>query len=102
MRITRINTSKKNIISNIYNKTGLPSTYIANIVDDIISIVKENIINEENVKIKNFGTFFLKKKNKRLGRNPKNKINYEISERKVVTFKISDDLKNRLNDNVTK
>jgi len=65
MRITRINTSKKNIISNIYNKTGLPSTYIANIVDDIISIVKENIINEENVKIKNFGTFFLKKKKKK-------------------------------------
>ena len=102
MRANRENTHKKIIINNIFNKTGLPSNYIAKIVDDIISIVKRNLVVNETVKIKNFGIFSLKKKNKRFGRNPKNKIVHEISERKVVTFKVSNDFKKKLNDNIAK
>ena len=57
MRANRENTHKKIIINNIFNKTGLPSNYIAKIVDDIISIVKRNLVDNETVKIKNFGIF---------------------------------------------
>lgn len=100
MKITRNNTQKKKIINNIFKETGLPSVYILKIVDDLISILKKNIYLKKKTKIKNFGTFFLIKKNKRIGRNPKDKINHEISERNVVTFKAADDLKKKLNFNV--
>ena len=102
MKVTRDNTHKKNIINNIFHEIGLPASYAAKIVDDIISILISNIIAEKKIKIKNFGTFTLKKKNKRVGRNPKSKINHEISERNVVNFKASEDLKEKLNINVKK
>jgi integration host factor subunit alpha len=97
MTISRNNTHKKNIINNILNKMGIPLKYSSRLVDDITSILIENIIITNLFKIKNFGTFTLKKKNKRIGRNPKNKIIHEILERNVVTFKSSDMLKRRIN-----
>jgi len=97
MTISRNNTHKKNIINNILNKMGIPLKYSSRLVDDITSILIENIITTNLFKIKNFGTFTLKKKNKRIGRNPKNKISHEILERNVVTFKSSDMLKRRVN-----
>ncbi len=93
----RGNIHKKEIINNIFFKLGLPNNYIAEIVNDIFTILISNIFINKTIKIKNFGTFFLKKKNKRIGRNPKNKINYEISERNIVTFKPSEKLKKKIN-----
>ena len=97
MTISRNNTHKKNIINNILNKMGIPLKYSSRLVDDITSILIENIITTNLFKIKNFGTFTLKKKKKKIGRNPKNKIIHEILERNVVTFKSSDMLKRRVN-----
>ena len=102
MKVIRDNTHKKNIINNIFKEIGLPSNYVVKIVDDLISTLTTGICQERIIKIKNFGTFFLKKKQKRIGRNPKDKINYEISERNVVTFKPADDLKKKLNFNDAK
>ena len=102
MAIIRDNTHKKNIISNIADLIGLPVNYTAKIVDDIITILILNINKKKIIKIKNFGTFFLRKKNKRIGRNPKNKINHEISERNVLIFRAAEDLKKKLNFNVRK
>ena len=93
---TRDNTTKKIIVERIRQKIGLPTSYSAKIFDDMISILLSNIIIKEKIKIKHFGTFFLRKKNKRIGRNPQNKISHVISERNVVTFKISDLLKKKL------
>ena len=53
--------------------------------------------NEDIVKIAGFGTFKVRKKNKRMGRNPKTGIEAEISERRVVTYHASDKIKKRLN-----
>jgi nucleoid DNA-binding protein len=102
MKRSRVNTHKKNIINNIFAKTGLPNIYISEIVDNIILILTKNIIQHKKLKIKNFGTFFFKKKNKRFGRNPKNETIHEISERNVVTFKLADNLKIKVNDYVKK
>ena len=102
MKVTRENTHKQNLINDIFNKIGLPSSYISSIVDEIITILIINISTQKTIKIKNFGTFFLKKKDKRVGRNPKSKINYDISERYVVTFKPADKLKRKVNANVKK
>ena len=97
MKVNRNNTHKENIINNIYNKVGLPSNYAAKLVNDLLSILISDIIAQKTFKIKNFGTFNLRKKNKRIGRNPKTKKLYEILERNIVSFKIALKMKEKLN-----
>ena len=60
--VTRDNTHKKNIVNNIFKKVGLPSSYAAKLVNDLIIILITNLISKKKFKIKNFGTFDLKKK----------------------------------------
>jgi len=98
----RDNTNKRNIADKIFNLVGIPSSLAANLVDDIISITINNLIKENYLKIKNFGSFCLKKKNTRIGRNPRNKIDHEISERNVLVFKTSTNLSIKVNANVKK
>ena len=98
----RNNTHKKDIINNISTKTGLPANFIAQIINDTITILISNIIMKKIFKINRFGTFFLKKKGKRVGRNPKNKVNHEISERNVVTFKSAQNIKYEINLHASK
>ena len=102
MKINRNNTHKKEISNNISNKTGLPSSYTKKIIDDMISIIISNIVIQKIFKVKNFGTFSLIKKNKRIGRNPKSKIDHEISERNVITFKAAEHFKNKMRINARK
>ena len=59
------------------------------IVNDIINIVISGLERDKKVKIHNFGTFTLNRKNSRIGRNPKTKEEYKISSRNVITFKAS-------------
>ena len=60
--VTRDNTHKKNIVNNIFKKVGLPSSYAAKLVNDLIIILITNLISKKKFKIQNFGTFDLKKK----------------------------------------
>ena len=102
MKVNRNNTHKKNIINNIYNKVGLPSIYAAKLVNDLLSILISDIITQKIFKIKNFGTFNLRKKKKRIGRNPKNKIIHDVIERNVIIFKAAEELKRKLNRDAKK
>ena len=102
MTISRNNTQKKDIINNIFNELGLPKNYTAKLVDDLITTLISNIVNQNIFKVKNFGTFTLKRKTKRMGRNPKNQINHEILERNVVAFKVAAELNRRVNNYVEK
>lgn len=102
MKANRDNTNKKEIVKNISIETGLPTSLSLKIVDHIISILVSNVRLEKTYKIKNFGTFTLRRKKKRIGRNPKSKINHEISERNVIVFKPSEDLKKKINGNIRK
>ena len=76
---------------------GFSKKISENILEDFIEIIISSISKNEKVKISNFGTFILKRKNKRLGRNPKTKESKIISERNVITFKPSKELKNYIN-----
>ena len=58
----RVNTHKKNIINNIFNKVGIPVNYANKLVDELILILISNIVIKKKLKIKNFGVFNLKKK----------------------------------------
>ena len=67
------------------------------LLDDILEIILANLKKHKKIKISNFGTFSLRTKNTRLGRNPKTKEKKIISKRNVVLFKPSNDLKNYIN-----
>ena len=95
----RINLTKKEIVNSIYMQIGFSKKISETLLEDIFEIILANIIKHKKVKIANFGTFTLRKKNKRIGRNPKTKESKIISERNVILFKVSKELKNYINKN---
>ena len=95
----RINLTKKEIINSIYMQIGFSKKISENLLEDIFQILLKNIIFEKKVKIAKFGTFILRKKNQRIGRNPKTKENKIITERNVILFKASKEFKEYINKN---
>ncbi|WP_075520518.1 HU family DNA-binding protein [Candidatus Pelagibacter communis] len=93
----RINLTKKDIINSMYIKLGFSKRILNTILDDILYTIVENLKKNKKVKISNFGTFELRKKKKREGRNPKTKEKKLISARNVVLFKASKDFKKFVN-----
>ena len=93
----RINLTKKDIINSMYIKLGFSKRILNTILDDILYTIVENLKKNKKVKIYNFGTFELRKKKKREGRNPKTKEKKLISARNVVLFKASKDFKKFVN-----
>ena len=69
------------------------------ILEDVFQIILENLIKHKKVKIAKFGTFILRKKNQRIGRNPKTKEEKIITERNVILFKASKEFKKIINNN---
>tara|TARA_B100001175_G_scaffold301743_1_gene295131 strand:- start:3662 stop:3955 length:294 start_codon:yes stop_codon:yes gene_type:complete len=95
----RINLTKKDIINSIYMQIGFSKKVSESIFEDIFQIILKNIVKDKKVKIAKFGTFILRKKKQRLGRNPKTKEEKIISERNVILFKPSRELKININKN---
>ena len=95
----RINLTKKEIINSIYMQIGFSKKISENLLEDVFQILLKNIITQKQVKIAKFGTFTLKKKNQRIGRNPKTKEQKIITERNVILFKPSTILKKTINNN---
>ena len=95
----RINLTKKNIVNSIYMQIGFSKKISEVLLEDVFQIILKNIINEKKVKIAKFGTFILRKKKERIGRNPKTKEIKTISERNVILFKPSNELKYYINNN---
>ena len=91
------NANRKTLANKIYQNIGFSKIISENIVNDIFYIVMSGIKENEKVKIASFGTFFKKRKNKRIGRNPKTKEKKIISARNVVTFKASKLFKDKIN-----
>ena len=94
----RINLTKKEIVNSIYMQIGYSKKISETLLEDIFQIILKNIISERKVKIAKFGTFKLRKKNQRIGRNPKTKEAKIISERNVILFKASKELKKFINN----
>ena len=92
----KVNLTKKDISKQISLKTGLSFLFSKNLTEDIIEIIKE-LIKYNNLNIKNFGTFKIKKKKERIGRNPKTNEEFTISSRKVISFYGSKKINKKLN-----
>ena len=95
----RINLTKKNIINSIYMQIGFSKKISEVLLEDIFELVLKNIIKYKKVKISKFGTFTLRKKNQRIGRNPKTKEIKMISARNVILFRPSKEFKEYINNN---
>ena len=93
----RLNLTKKEIINSIYMQLGLSKNILDLILDDILNIIVKNLKKNKKVKISNFGTFEVRYKNEREGRNPKTKEKKIIKARNVVLFKPSKDFKKFIN-----
>ena len=94
----RVNLTKKDIIKSIYLQIGLSKKIIDLFLEDIIKILTSNIKENKKVKISKFGTFVVRNKKKRIGRNPKTKEQTSVSERNVLLFKPSKELKKYINN----
>ena len=95
----RNNLTKKDIVKSVYMQIGFPKKVIDEIINDLIDLIINGIKSDKKLKISNFGTFTLRKKKSRIGRNPKTKEQRIIEERKVVLFKPSKEFKKFVNIN---
>ena len=93
----RINLTKKDLINSVYMRLGFSKKISELLLDDILSIIVENLKKNKKVKISNFGTFSIRLKKSRIGRNPKTKEEKMINSRNVVLFRPSNDFKNYIN-----
>ncbi len=91
------NITRFHIADSIHNEFGLPKKDCIEIVSDILDLIVEGLQNSGKVKIHNFGTFIVRNKKSRIGRNPKTKEEVMISERKVISFKASKNVLKHLN-----
>jgi integration host factor subunit alpha len=95
----RINLTKKNLVNLVYMQLGFSKQISENLIDDFFQTIILNLGNEKILKISKFGTFSIRQKKSRLGRNPKTKEEKIISERNVVLFKPSKEFKEFVNLN---
>ena len=93
----RINLTKKDIVNSLYMQIGYSKKISENLFEDVFELILDNLKRHKMVKIAKFGTFILREKKSRIGRNPKTKEKKLISQRKVVLFKPSRELKNKVN-----
>ena len=92
------NITRDHIAEFINNEFGLTKKDCNNLVNDIIEEIIEGLNEHNIVKIHNFGTFKLRRKNARIGRNPKTKEEVMISPRNVISFLPSKHILKKLND----
>ena len=95
--MSRINLTKKDLINSIYMRIGYSKNISENLIDDLLSVILENLIIEKKLKLSKFGTFSIRSKKSRMGRNPKTKEMKVISNRDVVLFKASKEFKDLVN-----
>ena len=93
----RTNLTKKDLINSIYMQIGFSKRISENLLEDILDSIVINLKEKKKLKISKFGTFSLRNKKSRIGRNPKTKEIKTISERSVVLFKPSKEFKDFVN-----
>ena len=93
----RINLTKKDLVNLVYMQLGFSKQISENLIEDFLSTIVTNIKNEKKLKLSKFGTFSIRQKKSRIGRNPKTKEAKLISSRDVVLFKPSKEFKEFVN-----
>jgi len=91
------NFTKKELINKLYQNIGFSKNFSSKIIDNFFETLIDELIKSNKIKISSFGTFKVVNKKKRIGRNPKTKVEAVISARKIVKFTPSILIKEKLN-----
>lgn len=93
--------TRADLCETVYQKVGLSRSESANLVEQVIDAISKAVVNGENVKLSSFGSFIVRSKGERVGRNPKTGQEVPIAPRRVMVFKPSNILKARINGEST-
>ena len=93
----RTNLTKKDLVNAIYMQIGFSKQISENLIEEFFSLIFTNLEKEKKLKITKFGTFSIREKKPRIGRNPKTKEEKKISRRNVVLFKAAKEFKDFVN-----
>jgi len=86
----------------VYQKVGLPRNESAELVETVLKEITGSLESGETVKLSSFGSFGIREKGERIGRNPKTGEEVPITPRKVLVFRASNIMKSRINDGLGK
>ncbi len=89
--------TKAQIVSTVQNHLGLSRKSSSQLIENLLGIIKKTLGNDEDVLISGFGKFCVKQKRERKGRNPATGDDMMLAPRKVVTFKCSGKLRDKIN-----
>jgi len=89
--------TKIQIVESVQNQTGFPKNKSSEIVETLLEIIKRTLASGDDVLVSGFGKFCVNEKKERKGRNPATGDAMMLAPRKVVTFKCSGTLRNRIN-----
>ena len=92
-----MNLTKAQLSYSIRKQLGLPKAKSAQVIESLLEIIKKTLENGEDVLISGFGKFCVKEKGKRRGRNPQTGEDLMLGERRVVTFRYSGVLRDKIN-----
>ena len=95
--MSKKNLTRKDLAKRINKNLGFSVNFSLTLIDDFFDFLGNELINSKKVKITSFGTFKVRKKKERIGRNPKTKIEAKITPRKVITFSPSLKIKKKIN-----
>mgnify|MGYP000058631715 FL=1 len=93
----RINLTKKDLVNLVYMQLGFSKQISENLIEEFFSLISLNLKDQKKIKISKFGTFSLREKKQRIGRNPKTREEKKISKRNVILFKASKEFKELIN-----
>ena len=93
----RTNLTKKDLVNIVYMQLGFSKQISENLIEDFLLTIVTNLKQEKKLKLSKFGTFSIRQKKSRIGRNPKTKESKTISGRNVVLFKPSKEFKEFIN-----
>ncbi|MCC2096823.1 MAG: integration host factor subunit alpha [Hyphomicrobiales bacterium] len=93
--------TRADLVEAVYNRVGLPRSECAALVESVIAGICNAAVDGQNVKLSSFGTFHIRQKKLRIGRNPKTGEEVPISPRRVMTFKPSNILRKKVNGDMS-
>lgn len=97
MRRANVALTKEKIVTSLYDQVGLSKSQSLNVVERLLDIIKETLEKGEDLLISGFGKFVVKEKATRRGRNPQTSEELQLRARRVVVFKTSGVLRDKIN-----
>jgi integration host factor subunit alpha len=86
----------------VYQEVGLSRSESAKLVDSVLDEISDALVGGETIKVTSFGTFVIRQKDERIGRNPKTGEEVPILPRRVLVFRASHSLKSRINESLSR